>query len=987
MVRSWVTALAVGAVTVFLLVQTASAQRLSTRGYGRADGLSNLDNYCLIQTSRGAILVCSEDGLFAYTAHHFTALGPEQGLPDGEVVEDLLQTGDGALYVRYADSLYVSEDDVSGKAPETLRFRPVQVDGRFFNDGRKQMVAWSGGVALIANGSIFNVKRDHGHFRVVPIAPPELDRVPFRLFGSLRAVRGDLWLITDDNKVCRIAPGALACFGPSSGLPNVAWHDVTAGDGRTLLVRSDDAIAELDPVTGHVTMHPLPGQADWPHTARIFLGFFRDAEGHLMTQGGSGLIVQTTSGWRSLSFADLPGGPPISAVLTDRDGQLWIDFYSRGVFRVLGYGEWDSIDRTLGLSDALAWGTVRDLQGHLWVTTDSGLDEFDDDEVETRKMRTFPGGTYAIAKGPDGRIWAGARSEIEAVDPATGAVERIKSSFVSGLATEGRRLWVGTGDGLFAIDAGRGQPAVLRRVSPGRTEVTSLAPDGAGGLWFTAGTTLMHVGAQGVTTTVKDRWPAGAFQPSCIAFANDTLWIGGSGGLYRLGMTNGRITSSVRFDASQIGDNAVLAVHVDRSGRVWVGTGNGVSAYDGTRWVSADTTTGLVWDDVSQNGISEDPDGTIWVATGNGLSHLLHPERLFQTAAPDVALQDVRLGGRRLTGGRVPFTTAPLTLTLGTTDYASEDQIRFRYRMTGVDGDWVNATSAQIRYASVPPGTHTLIVGADNPLTHLSAMTQSIRITMGWPWWKRWWAELGEGLLAIGTVCAAASWHTARYERNQRQLERLVVLRTRELEIRTDEIEQARRRVEDQATLLQKQAAALRLQTMRDGLTGLLNRVTIERQLAETLRATDQRRECAVALLDIDHFKQINDRHGHLRGDQVLRDAARRIAGQLGPKDAAGRYGGEEFIVVLDDRDGRAAERLLALHERIRGECFLIGETPERVTVSIGLAWLRPNDGWESLVGRADKALYAAKRAGRDRIVEEETPRPRRATVDGPSRA
>ena len=125
-----------------------------------------------------------------------------------------------------------------------------------------------------------------------------------------------------------------------------------------------------------------------------------------------------------------------------------------------------------------------------------------------------------------------------------------------------------------------------------------------------------------------------------------------------------------------------------------------------------------------------------------------------------------------------------------------------------------------------------------------------------------------------------------------------------------------------------------------------------------------------VAMADIDHFKRINDEHGHLGGDDVLRAIGGLIQGSLEADDYAGRYGGEEMLLVLSDSDDRGAERVLKLHHLLRGTPFAAAGHPLRLTCSIGIAWARSGDDWESLIGRADKALYDAKAAGRDRVVE-----------------
>lgn len=156
-----------------------------------------------------------------------------------------------------------------------------------------------------------------------------------------------------------------------------------------------------------------------------------------------------------------------------------------------------------------------------------------------------------------------------------------------------------------------------------------------------------------------------------------------------------------------------------------------------------------------------------------------------------------------------------------------------------------------------------------------------------------------------------------------------------------------------------------------DFLTGLRNRYAMDRSLREaTARAGRYGEDLALIFLDIDHFKQVNDRFGHDLGDLTLSSVAAAIAGGLRAGDQAARWGGEEFIVAAHRAD-RAAARALA--ERLRAAVAALSlEAVGSVTVSLGVALYRPGDDLDSLVGRADKALYAAKAAGRDRVVMED---------------
>ncbi|MGO9262446.1 MAG: GGDEF domain-containing protein [Bryobacteraceae bacterium] len=165
---------------------------------------------------------------------------------------------------------------------------------------------------------------------------------------------------------------------------------------------------------------------------------------------------------------------------------------------------------------------------------------------------------------------------------------------------------------------------------------------------------------------------------------------------------------------------------------------------------------------------------------------------------------------------------------------------------------------------------------------------------------------------------------------------------------------------------------ALRVQATHDGLTGLLNRTAVMAALqAELDRAHRAHQPISVMLADLDFFKRINDTHGHLVGDSVLAEAARRMKAAFRRYDSLGRYGGEEFLFVLP---GCAAEGAAAQAERIREALaatpFSNATAPLPVTCSIGVA-SRDHPGTEhtdQLVREADLALYQAKRLGRNRV-------------------
>nr|WP_315381584.1 GGDEF domain-containing protein [uncultured Sphingomonas sp.] len=171
----------------------------------------------------------------------------------------------------------------------------------------------------------------------------------------------------------------------------------------------------------------------------------------------------------------------------------------------------------------------------------------------------------------------------------------------------------------------------------------------------------------------------------------------------------------------------------------------------------------------------------------------------------------------------------------------------------------------------------------------------------------------------------------------------------------------------------------------RDPLTGLVNRRVIwEQGMARAAQATRQHRAIAALMIDVDHFKKVNDGWGHASGDAVLRAVARALAETASPGDVVGRVGGEEFL-VLPAHSGTAA----ALAERLRAavadlQIAVEGGAVLQCTISVGHAEARNGGGaWQRLVNEADHALYAAKQGGRNRVVSVVVPALQEADAGG----
>jgi diguanylate cyclase (GGDEF)-like protein len=167
---------------------------------------------------------------------------------------------------------------------------------------------------------------------------------------------------------------------------------------------------------------------------------------------------------------------------------------------------------------------------------------------------------------------------------------------------------------------------------------------------------------------------------------------------------------------------------------------------------------------------------------------------------------------------------------------------------------------------------------------------------------------------------------------------------------------------------LSAQRRDLHVKATTDGLSGLMNRTAFDEVLDQELRRSERRQEpVALLLIDLDHFKEINDTYGHQMGDEVIRRVSQLLCINTRAMDAVARYGGEEFAMILKGMQLHQAE---SIAERLRTQIEAMAGLPEpiRVTASIGIAVRGAGDTVTSLFKRSDKALYMSKRSGRNRV-------------------
>jgi diguanylate cyclase (GGDEF)-like protein len=937
--------------------------------FGERYGLSAITVISLAQDHQGFLWIGSQTGIYRYDGLSITPFGLAEGLP-GVRTTQLLVAPDGKLWARMRKGLARLEGQ---------RFVSVSIPpqaGNFTSDTASFAVDAAGRLFVAVERGLLLRDAKEGTTRVLGPA----DGLPS---GQVEAiVRGpdDIIWFAAGRRLARILPGSLrpeVLAAPELPAGRVVAL-VVDGHGQ-LWVRTENHLATVD------TKRPFPQDLIFHDTgvpgANMEGAPVLDRLGNLMLPTATGLYRWLGDRWQVVDRKNGLTSSAVFSALEDREGTIWVGLAGAGLDRWPGSNQWSGWIDDDGLPDPLILSVVRDHRARLWVGTNTALSMWDGErhrwQVWNKTNGLVGSGTRSLLLTRDGALWALAPGagltwlDASSARPVPVPVVSGKeaASIVSITMAPDDAVWWNGEKVLHVVHRRNGRFGVDEIPVPepvqGTTRFISLSP---GGILWTGG-------PNGLSRFDGTRWQQFGVSDglldkdirSVMAVSDDEVWFGYGD---ENTATRARLTSAGKLQLQHVAKGACL-LGMDRTRNAWLEMDNSAAKLspDG-RLRNFTQSDGLLWNDTNCGAFWQDADETILIGTSHGLARYDPTQEDLPRTPPAVVLMRAEFAGtERLAQERprVPYQQGSFAAQFAALTFRDPDQVHCRYRLSGLESAFTETSLREARYSALPPGDYAFEVSCGSPDLGWSTNPAIYSFTVLTPWWRSPWVGIAAFLTLALFVVGFTRLRTRRLESERKRLEAAVAERSAELARANRELQEA---------------------SLTDPLTGVRNRrffySTVAADANQATRAyyaeeegySRDHRDLIFYLIDLDHFKDINDAFGHDAGDEVLVEVSRRLARVVRQSDFLIRWGGEEFLVVC-----RAADRKTAtvVAEKI---LTAIGQEPisisggQRVnrTCSVGWAPYPFEPGVASLtvddvLKLADRGLYRAKERGRNHAV------------------
>ncbi len=922
---------------LFIISYQSTAQQMPFASLNIADGLEDTVIFSIEQDELGFLWIASRTGINRYDGKQFWTYGRDDGLPHN-LARDLLNTKDGKLWIATEKGLAWFD----GKSFHV--FKPKNINLGTYSaralsqapDGTLWVATYGSGVLQIETGENPKLIKQLNYKSGI-----KTDRVR----SILADKKGNIWLGTS-KYIFKIK---------DDSVEKIQWH-AKQSEIRTIFQNKDNSIwvgtrYGIAKYNG-VAFETL--ELDIDLSQQTINKIMLDNDGFIWIGSRDFGIYKLNQNYQLEQHFEMHNGLPdnsVNDIFLDQEHNLWIGTYGGGVSRLSTTNvlNWKAQP---GLPNPNVYTITHDHNNCLWIGTNgNGASHICSNEIThyTRKMGLPHNKVLSIMVDDNQNTWFGTLQGMSKLSNGKftyyGQKQGLAGFVVYNIIqASDKTLWIGTNNGLNHFD---GEIFTTYTTTDGlpHNRINRILESKNGGLWLASSYGLTYFkNGKFKNWSTKDGLPAN--------FINDFyeddkggLWIASNNGLSYF--IDNKFSNWSKKDGLPHNNAAVILP--GRGKEIWIGTSRGVAIFDGENFTIISSREGLVFDLINRGAGYKDTEGNLWFGTGAGISRFAKDFKIGGSDEPPVHILSINNNENPLNlsaPSEIKQQNSSLLIKFAAISFQRASDITYRYRFNNqINTPWRETRLRELQIDSLTAGNYTFEVSARVGNGHWNKHPAQYQITIIPPFWKTRWFIVLAGL----AILAAFIIRHYRSKQYALKLENIVQERTKEL----NEVNKG-----------------LEWLANHDNLTQLANRNYVHNKL-ELLKSTQGAQADGFILIDLDHFKSVNDKYGHEIGDKALQKFSDMLRGVVNTSQVAARWGGEEFLIVSPSAN---LTELSQLVQDILIKCREIDieiSQEEHLTLrcSLGYALTPPkakHSGYEKTIQLADLALYEAKNNGRD---------------------